>query len=177
RYGFHATLKAPFRLADGTTIDLLHQSVRAFAASRPAFTIQPEVTSLQRFIAVTAKPPTELLDAFAADVVRAFEPFRAPLTAAEMARRQPETKTERQRAHLQTWGYPYVMEDFWFHMTLTDRLAGAEHDHLLAHLQAAMQHLLAAPLVVDRLAVFEEPAAGQPFRISAAYELRGESWA
>ncbi|MFW5833587.1 MAG: DUF1045 domain-containing protein [Pseudomonadota bacterium] len=171
RYGFHATLKAPFRLRDDTTVDLLHQAVRAFAASRPAFAIAIEVTSLRGFLAFTAKPPTDRLDAFAAACVRSFEPFRAPLDDKELARRQPELRTERQRKHLALWGYPYVMEDFTFHMTLTERLAGEEHDRLLAELRERTAELVRTPLAIDRLAVFEETAPASPFRLTANYPL------
>ena len=173
RYGFHGTLKAPFRLAEGSTVDLLHQAARAFAQSRPAFEIELQVSSLRGFLAFTTKPPTDALDDFAAACVHAFEPFRAPLDAADVARRKPELKTERQRANLERWGYPYVMADFEFHLTLTARLFGAEHDAVLADLRERTAALLRTPLPVDRVAVFEEAVAGAPFRITGNYRLGG----
>ena len=171
RYGFHATLKAPFRLAPGMTVDLLHQAVRAFAASRPAFTIGIEVTSLRGFLAFTARPPVDELNDFAAACVRGFEPFRAPLDDDELQRRRPELLSARQRQYLALWGYPYVMDEFVFHMTLTERLAGAEHDRLLAMLQRSTADLVAPPLPIDRLSVFEEPEPGASFRMTGSYPL------
>ncbi len=173
RYGFHGTLKAPFRLADGTTAYDLHHAVRTFAATQPAFAVRLQLTSLRGYLAFTARPPTGALDDFAAACVRAFEPFRAPLAADELARRLPKLKTERQRQHLERWGYPYVMEDFEFHMTLTERLFGTEHDRVLATLQERTASVAALPLQVDRLAVFEEPAPGAAFRLEANYPLAG----
>ncbi|MEO1091123.1 MAG: DUF1045 domain-containing protein [Pseudomonadota bacterium] len=173
RYGFHATLKAPFRLAEGTTVDLFHQTARAFAGSWPAFEIELEVSSLRGFIALTTVRSTPELERFEAACVRSFEPFRAPLNDEELERRRPSLLSEAQRANLERWGYPYVMEEFRFHMTLTDRLAGPEHDLLLAELRERTTNLVAEPFLVDRLCIFEELVAAGDFRQTAAYPLTG----
>ncbi len=107
RYGFHGTLKAPFALAeDRTEADLL-AALRTFAAETPAFTIpRLMVGRLGPFFALVPDGDAPDLEGFAARCVRHFEPFRAPLSAADIARRKPETLTESQRAHLEDWGYP-----------------------------------------------------------------------
>ena len=123
KYGFHATLKAPFSLAQGRTEAELFAACAAFAATPRAIpVIRPVVGSISGFIAVIpADPPAELIR-LAADCVSEFDAFRAPLTEADRARRNPSRLTSAQRAHLDRWGYPYVMEEFRFHMTLTGRL-------------------------------------------------------
>jgi hypothetical protein len=70
--------------------------------------------------------------------------------------------SERQRALLIEWGYPYVFDEFRFHMTLSSSLADAqERATLVAWWQARTNAL--GPLLVDHAALFVEPAPGEPF--------------
>ena len=110
-------------LAPGRTEAELAAACEIFAGTaRSIPVIEPVVDSISGFIAVVpAKPSVELLQ-LAADVTREFDSFRAPLTPQDRARRNPEKLTPRQREYLDRWGYPYVMEEFRLHMTLTGRL-------------------------------------------------------
>src|SRR6201993_4081545 len=123
KYGFHATLKAPFALAPGRTEAEFVAACAAFAGEPHAIPcFRPVVDSISGFIAVIPVERSLPLEQLAADCVTAFDPFRAALTMRDRARRNPEKLTERQRDYLDRWGYPYVMEEFRFHMTLTGRL-------------------------------------------------------
>src|SRR5690606_12995808 len=117
RYGFHATLKAPFRLAadriQAEVVVALHDH-----AARLAPVLLPEGLALRAehgFLALMPPAPVPELTALAAGLVRGLDGFRAPLTAAERARRRPETLSPRQRAQLDRWGYPWIFADFRFH--------------------------------------------------------------
>ena len=111
-------------LAPGKTEAELLAACEAFARTpRPIPVISPVVGSISGFIAVVPAEPSAELERLAADCVSEFDAFRAPLTAEDRARRNPSMLTPRQREYLDRWGYPYVMEDFRFHMTLTGRLA------------------------------------------------------
>jgi Protein of unknown function (DUF1045). len=105
KYGFHATLKAPFSLAPDKTEAELFAACSSFAATPRAIpVIKPVVGSISGFIAVIpAEPPQELVR-LAADCVTAFDSFRAPLTEADRARRNPSRLTPAQREHLDRWG-------------------------------------------------------------------------
>jgi len=173
RYGFHATIKPPFRLAAGRSGDELHRAAELFAAAWPAFAVELEVQSLRGFLAFMLSRPSEALESFAAACVRDFEPFRAPLSDAEFEQRRRAHLTPRQLAHLADWGYPYVMEDFAFHMTLTERLHHNLHDRVLAELCERTRPLTHRPVTVDALCVFEEPRPASDFRLTARYPLRG----
>lgn len=119
-YGFHATLKAPMALAAGRAESQIIAACELFAdAARPVPLIRPVIASIGGFAAVVADKPSEELQELAAEAVRAFDFFRAPLTEADRARRNPGKLTPRQREYLERWGYPYVMDEFRFHMTLT----------------------------------------------------------
>jgi putative phosphonate metabolism protein len=174
RYGFHGTLKAPFRLADGATGAGLHEATATFAATRSAFSLPPLVIAdLKGFLAFVPSSPAAPLDALAADCVTAFEPFRAALSEAELARRLKSPLSVRQRGQLARFGYPYVFADFSFHMTLTERLAPADKAILLPHLRAIGRELLVEPFVVDAIAVFEEQAPGSDFVMTGRYAFGG----
>lgn len=161
RYGFHATLKAPFRLAEGQDADSLIAAMDAFADRTMAVTLDGlHVAQLEGFLALIPQGDTAALNAFAAGVVRAFEPFRAPLTQADIARRNPARLTERQRAYLDQWGYPHVMEEFQFHMTLTDRLTDAQAAWVLPLARATFAPHLRGPVMIDALTLFVEGSDG-----------------
>ncbi|MEO0730483.1 MAG: DUF1045 domain-containing protein, partial [Pseudomonadota bacterium] len=133
RYGFHATLKAPFHLADGVSETQLLDDVAAFA-ERTAPVELPRlcVTRLGRFLALTPTQANTDLTAFAANVVRDFDALRAPMTTADRARRMQSNLSPRQIELLDAWGYPHVLDQFRFHMTLTGPLA--EADATAAHI-------------------------------------------
>jgi len=172
KYGFHATLKAPLTLAPGLTEAELLAACATFAATpRPIPVIQPVVDSISGFIAVVpAECPAELTQ-LAADCVRDFDKFRAPLTADDRARRNPSALTPRQCEHLDRWGYPYVMEDFRFHMTLTGRLEAQRREPILEMLRGRFSALGLTRLAIDQIAVFRQDGADSRFRILDQFAL------
>jgi len=166
KYGFHATLKAPMALAPGRTEAELAAACESFAATaRSIPAIEPVVDSISGFIAVMpAKPSAELLQ-FVGDVTREFDSFRAPLTAGDRARRNPAKLTPRQCEYLDRWGYPYVMEEFRFHMTLTGRLDPARREPVMAMLRDRFSAIGLKTLAIDRIALFRQDHADARFRI------------
>ena len=175
RYGFHATLKAPFELADRATADdLLAFAAQVAKRSAPA-TIPNglKVGVLGQFLALVPAGPADAVTALSGAMVRAFEPYRAPLGDGDIKRRRLANLTEQQAVYLYAWGYPYVFEAFRFHMTLSVELTEKDRTHWLAALDAAFQPALVRPFVVDRISVFHEPARDQPFQELAAFPLGG----
>ncbi|HLG79936.1 MAG TPA: DUF1045 domain-containing protein [Bradyrhizobium sp.] len=172
KYGFHATLKAPFALAPGRTEAELVAACAGFAGEPraiPAF--RPVTDSISGFIAVIPAGRSAQLEALAADCVTAFDCFRAPLTERDRARRNPAELTERQRDHLDRWGYPYVMDEFRFHMTLTGRLDASRRGSVLTMLRKRFAAIAVDSLSVDRIALFRQDAADARFRIIGAWPL------
>lgn len=176
RYGFHATLKAPFRLAEGRTLDELEAAVAGFAVERPAVAV-PELslTRIGQFHALTPGAPAEPLYTFAAETVKSFDEFRAPASAEEIARRNPAGMTERQRELFQRWGYPYVLDEFRFHLTLTDRIATERRPEVEAVLAAWFSGSIGRTILVDALAIFTEPEPGAPFTLRSVHPLRAST--
>lgn len=166
RYGFHATLKAPFELHPDRTEAELMAAVERFAEETPAFDIPNVVVGqLGRFFALIPDTVYPELQHFAARVVEDFEPFRAPLSDADIARRKPETLSAAHRANLDRWGYPYVMDEFRFHMTLTGQVPSEHAPIMREELNRRFSAFANAPLTVDGLALFIEAERGAPFTV------------
>jgi putative phosphonate metabolism protein len=168
-YGFHGTLKAPFALATGRSAAALGEAVEAFARGRAPFEITLQVGSLGGFIAFVPATSSPALDTLAADCVEAFDGFRAPLDEAEIARRRTSGLSARQDRHLLRYGYPYVLDDFRFHMTLTERLQAPERDQVLALLAERAAPICARPLTIDAIAVFEQRSRETAFTLRRRY--------
>jgi putative phosphonate metabolism protein len=173
-YGFHGTLKAPFALAEGISPDDFDEAVEAFARGREPFEITLEVGSLGGFIAFVPAAASPALDVLAADCVEAFQTFRAPPDNAEIARRRASGLTPRQDRHLLRYGYPYVLDDFRFHMTLTERLQAPERDRVQALLAERAAPICATPLRIDAIAVFEQPSREAPFALRRRFPFGRE---
>lgn len=169
-YGFHATLKPPFALADGATPESLCEALAAFAAERSVFVLPAlRVADLNGFLALVPRERDPRLDELAADCVRCFDRFRAPPAPAELARRRAAGLTARQEENLAAWGYPYVLEEFRFHMTLTERLADFERPAVQDALAHCFAGVCARPLRVEGIALFRQPESGAPFRLEARF--------
>lgn len=163
-YGFHATLKAPFRLAAGESRNSLENAVADVASSSAPFLLPPlQVTALGGFLALCLSELSAGMAALADHCVIALDRLRAPLSAAERAKRNPERLTDRQRDHLDRWGYPYVREDFLFHMTLTGNLAAELRDKVSPVLRRRMAPLSQTTHHVDRVSLFHQPQPRAPF--------------
>ncbi|MEH2507743.1 putative phosphonate metabolism protein [Bradyrhizobium sp. AZCC 1578] len=173
KYGFHATLKAPIALADGKAEAQLAAACELFAdLARPVPVIQPVVDSISGFIAVIPGERSADLDLLAAQATRAFDSFRAPLSPEDRARRSPEALTPRQRDYLDRWGYPYVFEEFRFHMTLTGRLPAERREPIVAMLRSRFSTTGIGPIAIDAIALCRQDNANSRFRVIGRWQLR-----
>lgn len=172
RYGFHGTLKAPFRLAEGRSLAELDDAVARFAATRPAVPV-PELTlaRLGHFFALVPGAPANPLNALAAEIVKTFDEFRAQASAEEIARRNPAGMTERQRELFERWGYPYVLDEFRVHFTVTDRIPPERRDEVEAALAKWFAPSIGRTILVDCLALFTECESGAPFELHSVHPL------
>lgn len=183
RYGFHATLKAPFRLREGLSFETLASGVETLAGDVGAFELgRLEVSWLaasqgRGFVALTPAADAAgraRLTELEARAVRELDRFRAPLSEAERARRAPERLSTRQRDYLDTFGYPFVLEEFRLHFTLSGPVA--QPAALAASLAVDFGRAVAATrFQVDSLALFVQPESGAPFRIVRRFPLRSEA--
>lgn len=172
RYGFHGTLKAPFRLSpDFSEEDLVDAAEQFSRRIRPVTIERVTVARLGGFFAIVPQEPNPALSEFAGQVVAIFDRLRAPLTEKEFQRRDPEKLSTSQLRNLQNWGYPYVFDDFRFHMTLTGHVEPDDRPRLQAALDRHFSDVLAEPLDIDHLAIFVEREAGAPFEVHSIFPI------
>ncbi|WP_224825178.1 DUF1045 domain-containing protein [Cognatishimia sp. MH4019] len=172
KYGFHGTLKPPFHLAKGQTVEDLKAATADLASGlAPASCAGLVLTTLGGFLALTPQGDTSGLQRTAEACVRGLDPFRAPPSDAELARRHAAGLSARQEALLTEWGYPYVMEEFRFHLTLSGRL---QQEDILAWSDTVQRYLpnLPAPFVVDQIALCAAREDGR-FELLHRYTLAG----
>lgn len=169
-YGFHATLKAPFRMSDARDRDGLVAHMTEFAAARSAFELPGLVpTASGAFIALGARKRVGALDSLAADCVRGFEAYRAPLSDAERERRLlADTLSARQKSLLEEFGYPYVLDQFDFHITLAGPCEAALRDRITKGLTKNWKPLWKEAVSIDAIALFEQEP-GEAFRITERF--------
>lgn len=174
RYGFHATLKAPMRLASGTSAAQLADALHGFAQGQAPVPIgRLVVREIEGFLALVPENQSEALTLFAQAVVERFDAFRARLSEAELAKRTGGHLSARQAELLARFGYPYVAEQFRFHMTLTDRLEAGERAELLEAARTWFAPMLTESVMLDRIALFVEAAPGAPFSRVRDFTLGG----
>jgi putative phosphonate metabolism protein len=165
KYGLHGTLKPPFRLAQDTTRGMLRAAVAEFAATQKPFRLNGlKVSRIARFLALTPITRSKQIDALAEVAMREFDHFRGPATEPELTRRRRAGLSDRQEELLQRWGYPYVMEEYRFHMSLTGPLREGEAEPLEAAINDRFAAMLAQPLDIECLWLFEQNRVGAQVR-------------
>lgn len=174
RYGFHATLVAPFRLAPDTDSDALAAAFSAFTAScAPVMAGPLRVATMGRFVALVPAEPYPAIEALADACVAAFDRFRAPLTDTDRARRLSAGLTARQTELLEQWGYPYVLDEFRFHMTLAGPIANGERATFKASLAKVFNGLSDDHLELGAVSLMRQDDPAGAFYVLARQRLTG----
>ena len=162
KYGFHGTLKAPFRLAKGVRESDLITEATALVGSIPAFEMPAlQITSLGSFLAFMPRQKSTELQQLAISLVSELDQLRAPLSDAELVRRRSAGLTPAQEMLLTKWGYPYVMDEFQFHLTLSGKLQTDELQNLKSILQKHISHLTQTPVRVCDVGLVGEAEDGR----------------
>ena len=165
-YGLHATLKPPMNLAAGVSQTDFFDAVAGLARQLQPVGLGPiAARTLGGFVALLPVHPTAAQDELAAHCVEQLDSLRAPVSPDDMARRRAKGLTPHQEELMQRWGYPHVMDQWRFHMTLTGVLAADDAALVLQSLAPRIERLNAAPLEMDALSIFIQPARTEPFRL------------
>jgi len=174
RYGFHATLKAPFRLAPSCTEPQLINALHSFSSlGHAVHSFTPALRELEDFIAVVPSEAEASLNALAASCTTIFDAYRAPMSPQERARRIASGLSQSQIQNLDRWGYPYVLAEFRFHMTLTGAVPQRRKKAILAILLNGLRQMKVEPsIAVDRLALMKQETPDAPFRVVSDATLK-----
>jgi len=161
KYGFHGTIKPPFRLSDDATVDALQVRLAALCATKKAVTLDGlALGKMGGFLALLPVGDVELLTRLASAVVQDLDIFRAPPSEAELAQRRRNGLTSAQESNLQNWGYPFVLDCFRFHMTLTGRLKRSQISPVKIALSNLVVPVLPVPFTIDSLTLCGEAEDG-----------------
>lgn len=172
RYGFHATLKPPFALADGADVAMLEAALSEFAATQRKIVAPPlALAVIDGFLALVPSQAAPDLHHLADLCVARFDRFRAAAPPAELARRRAGGLTAAQEALLLRWGYPYVFESYRFHMTLTRRLSSADRALIEPAIRPLLAEACTGPLVIGALSLFAQLDRSSAFRLVRHFAL------
>jgi hypothetical protein len=176
RYGFHATLKAPFPLRLDLDVADLYDRVAEFARKHSPFNageLKVGFVKAGRGLAFVAlKPEGALKDlrSFEAGVVRSLDKLRAPLVESGREYQGSERLTPRQAYYLHAWGYPYVLDEFDPHFTLTSAIPDADRVARLLEWEFGLR-VPSHALQVDALTLFGQSERGGDFKILHRFPL------
>lgn len=163
-YGFHATLKPPFHLKPGHAPEALLEASRALAREHEPYEVNMVLRQFSDFFALMQGQSKAATRALAAAAVSELDGFRALPGERELDRRRKVGLSGAQEFLLQRWGYPYVMNEFRFHMTLSQRITDdAEADAMRTTLRLHFAEILECPQRIDAIAVFRQGQSGAPF--------------
>ena len=175
RYGFHATLKAPFKLAGHKSRADLSAFAAEFARRHAPVAVKLRLASVDDFLALIPEADSDQLNELGASCVMDFDGFRGPLQQEEIARRHRSGLNLRQSRLLLNWGYPHVLDQFLFHMTLSDKLRAEDMVRLKSEAEAHFAAAIGVPILLDAITIFSEAEAGAPFRAEERFTLAGKT--
>jgi len=175
RYGWHATMKAPFALNPGLEMNAIPAAFQTFAQSQTALTLPPlTLRNMGDYLALVPEAPSSALQELAFDCVRALHPLATPLSDTQIAQRRLTPLTPAQDAMLLQWGYPFVGHQFQWHMTLTGSLRKLTQREVRGLQDAArdwFSPVLNQPVELDAICWFVEPVAGGDFYEAQRFAL------
>jgi hypothetical protein len=171
-YGFHATLKPPFRLVEGRSEAALLDAVFELAGSlAPVSLGHFSISRIGPFLALKAPNAEGSLRDTAERCVTDVDEFRAPPAADELERRRKAGLDPTEEVHLMRWGYPYVLDRFRFHMTLSGALDDATREAARVAAQDHFAEALASPVTLDAISLVEQSSDNEPFELVRRFSL------
>ncbi len=173
KYSLHATLKAPFRLREGTSERELREELDAFCTVRRgpvggAF----ELARFQGYLGLVLSSGAADLDWLAAECVTRFDRYRAPLNGSDREKRDLPAFSPEERAFFETFGYPYVLSAFRFHVSLAGPLEDAELDDVAAALRPHLAPFMTGPVRIESVSLLGEPHGGGVFEFVSRHRFR-----
>lgn len=174
KYGFHGTIKPPFYLSAGHSAIQLFETVETLCSKLPPVQLDGlKLATLGTFLALKPTSDQAILSRLASRVVMELDPFRSPPSSAELTRRRGSSLSPTQEANLSTWGYPYVMNDFRFHMTLTGSIQDKDlRDRTFSALAPLVEPTLTQPFEITSLCLAGADDTGR-FQLIERFDLCG----
>ena len=165
RYGWHATMKAPFVLRGDADFNQLKNKLSLICEQFKAFELPKlHVTRLDDFLALTPVGDTTEISRVERACVTELHELAAPLPPDELLRRRTAGLSLAKDSMLLRWGYPHVLDYFRFHMSLTGPLRDCSELQIQSLINFASEKFDALPnCQFESLAIFAEPERGADF--------------
>ena len=161
KYGFHGTIKPPFFLANGKTLADLEAAFATLCSGLETVSVAGlSPACIGSFVALVPTGEINTLRMMAGRVVSELDPLRAPTSDTELVRRRKSKLTQVQDAHLMKWGYPYVFDQFKFHMTLSGNLTRERQNAVQDQAKSVFASVIPSPFVIDAVSLVGERLDG-----------------
>ena len=172
KYGFHGTLKAPFSLVPNKTIDDLKLSLSMLSRSIKKFLI-PSIClrEISGFIAIVPTVQNQSINFLARKCLEGLDCFRDAEPPEILNKRRSAGLSSSEERHLLKWGYPYVLDDFRFHLTMTGKLTPKVSKNVFSVLSSELQAALNAPLPINKICLFGESNINGQFEVIDEFSL------
>jgi Protein of unknown function (DUF1045) len=169
RYGWHATIRAPFMPAVDVAYDDVRRAVASVAHACASFELPLHIHRLAGFLAlrpcVDGAAPKQL----AAICLTALLPLCAPLSNEVLERRSVGLDAD-EAGLLQGYGYPYVLDRYRFHLTLSAPATESEENAMREWLEPRVAELPSTRM--DALSICREATPGGAFELVERIPLR-----
>lgn len=161
KYGFHGTLIPPFKLNKNYSTNLLFKKTEDIAKKFKKFKFYKfKLKKINNFYAFVQNKKNNNINKLSNRLVRELFKFRSPLTKKEIDRRNPSKLSKLQLNILHKWGYPYLMSEFNFHMTLASEVTGNKLYFELKKIEKNKEIILNEINNFDKIYIFGENQKG-----------------
>src|SRR5471032_2375452 len=160
RYGWHATIRAPFTPMGNVTYADVRRAITSVAHARASFELPLHIHRLAGFLAlrpcIDGIAPRQL----AATCLKSLLPLCAPLSNEVLDRRSVVLDAD-EVTLLQDYGYPYVLDRYRFHLTLSAPATESEEHAMRQWLAPRVAEL--PSMQVDALSICREVTPDDAF--------------
>lgn len=171
RYGFHATIKAPFRPIPSLVPEEISAELERFCSRRRRIVTRPlALERFQNYLALCPSGRRAELEWLASECVVHFDRFRAALNGEDRERRKGSL-SPRGLQHFGQFGYPYIFDLFYFHISLAGPLEPRELDHVSAALRPRLVAIANEDFVFGELCLCGDPGEGRDFEVIGRFPL------
>ena len=161
KYGFHGTLIPPFKLNKNYSTNTLFKKTEDIAKKFKKFKFYKfKLKKINNFYAFVQNKKNNNINKLSNRLVRELFKFRSPLTKKEIDRRNPSKLSKLQLNILYKWGYPYIMSEFNFHMTLASEVTGNKLYFELKKIEKNKEIILNEINNFDKIYIFGENQKG-----------------
>ena len=161
KYGFHGTLIPPFKLNKNYSTNTLFKKTEDIAKKFKKFKFYKfKLKRINNFYAFVQNKKNSNINKISNRLVKELFKFRSPLTKKEIDKRNPSKLSKLQLNILHKWGYPYLMSEFKFHMTLASEVTGNKLYSELKKIEKKKEIILNEINDFDKIYIFGENQKG-----------------